>query len=479
MIKNIKWLFLVSLTLAACSKDCETTTVYSESSDGQPLTRGTADFSKYVAVGNSLTAGYSDNALFIEGQKVSWTNVLAQQFKTVGGGEYKIPFMSDNIGGFALAAGVQFPQAGPRLYYTGNSASPLAAAAGVSSTLLTASIASAGPYNNVGIPGAKCIHLVTPGYATANPYFGRIATSPTQTVLNYATTTIAPTFFSCWIGNNDVLGYATTGGDGSNPITPSAGAVGVGFDASYDAIINGLTAGGAKGVVVSIPYVNTVPFFTTVPFNAIPLNAAQVAALNSAYAPYNAGVTASPLTAAEKTARTITFVVGQNAPVIVDEYLTNLTSFGLPNYRQATAQDYLVLSSNGASAQANLAAGGGTSAPLADRWVLSKGEVAEIKIATDAYNAKIQAVATAKNLAFFDANAVMTQIATTGIVSNGFNVASTFITGGGFSTDGVHPSPRGYALIANKVIESINAKYGSNIKGVNIGDYRILFPAVL
>jgi hypothetical protein len=32
----------------------------------------------------------------------------------------------------------------------------------------------------------------------------------------------APTFFSLWIGNNDVLGYATTGGDGSS-ITPSAG----------------------------------------------------------------------------------------------------------------------------------------------------------------------------------------------------------------------------------------------------------------
>jgi hypothetical protein len=30
-----------------------------------------------------------------------------------------------------------------------------------------------------------------------------------------------------WIGNNDVLGYATTGGDGTDPITPSAGVAGV------------------------------------------------------------------------------------------------------------------------------------------------------------------------------------------------------------------------------------------------------------
>jgi hypothetical protein len=33
------------------------------------LTAGVANFSKYVALGNSLTSGYSDGALFIEGQK--------------------------------------------------------------------------------------------------------------------------------------------------------------------------------------------------------------------------------------------------------------------------------------------------------------------------------------------------------------------------------------------------------------------------
>jgi hypothetical protein len=33
---------------------------------------------------------------------------------------------------------------------------------------------------------------------------------------------------------------------------------------------------------------------------------------------------------------------------------------------------------------------------LADKWVLSKAEVAELKAATDAYNAKNKAVATAK-----------------------------------------------------------------------------------
>jgi hypothetical protein len=45
---------------------------------------------------------------------------------------------------------------------------------------------------------------------------------------------LQPATFSLWIGN-DVLGYATTGGDGST-ITPSAGPAGAGFDATYDAL---------------------------------------------------------------------------------------------------------------------------------------------------------------------------------------------------------------------------------------------------
>jgi len=66
MIKNFKWLLLVSLTFVACTND--DTVVDPNSTDGTPLTAGTADFTKYVALGNSLCAGYSDGALFMAGQ---------------------------------------------------------------------------------------------------------------------------------------------------------------------------------------------------------------------------------------------------------------------------------------------------------------------------------------------------------------------------------------------------------------------------
>lgn len=498
MIKNIKWLFLGVLTFVACNNDDNM--VDPNSSDGQTLTAGSANFSKYVALGNSLTAGYSDGALFIEGQKGSYTNILANQFKLVGGGDFKIPFMNDNVGGL-LYSGFATNQ-GKRLYYTGNSTSPVASVSGTITTEITNHLV--GQFNNMGIPGAKSFHLLAAGYGNtagvpaglANPYFARFASVSNATVLGDAVAQ-TPTFFSLWIGNNDVLSYAMSGGTGANQ-TGNLNPTTYGTDDITDPNVfanvystlldgtNGLTKNGAKGVVANIPYVNTVPFFTTVPYNAIPLTAAQVSALNTGYAAYNGGLavaqTMGLITLAEKNERTITFVVGQNAPVIIDEYLTtDLTGLNpaMIKMRQATAADYLVLSSGGVSAQANFGTGAGTQTPLADKWVLSKKEVAEVKTATDAYNNTIVSLATAKGLAFVDTNAIMTKIANGGISSNGYLVTNAFVSGGGFSLDGIHPCPRGYALIANKFIEAINAKYGSNLKGVSLYDYRILFPSVL
>ncbi|HYE80337.1 MAG TPA: G-D-S-L family lipolytic protein, partial [bacterium] len=52
--------------------------------DGGPVaSRGSADFTRYVAVGNSLTAGFGDNGLYREGQLNSYPNILAQQFARV------------------------------------------------------------------------------------------------------------------------------------------------------------------------------------------------------------------------------------------------------------------------------------------------------------------------------------------------------------------------------------------------------------
>ena len=487
MIKNIKWLFLVSLTFIACNDD---EIVTYDTADGLPLTAGNADFSNYVALGDSFAAGYSDGALFIEGQNGAYPNILAQQFALVGGGEFTTPFMSDNIGGLLLGG---TPIAGTRLYFNGSAPVPII---GSPTTEITNHLS--GYFNNMGIPGAKSFHLLAAGYGNtagvagglASPYFSRFSSSTTTTVLADALAQ-TPTFFSLWIGGNDVLGYALTGGDGTDPITPA-----LTFSGAYNLIASQLATGGRKGVVANLPYVGSLPHFTTVPHNPVPLDAATVTQLNSmaAYGAYNAGITqafaylvANNLMSqanadAERAKRTITFRAGSgNAVVIMDEYLTNLTGINpaLVSMRQATAEDLIVLPASsfiGTTVGGDITKVNGVSVPLADKWVLSKNEILETKAAADAYNEIIQAAATANDLAFVDAKAIMTQLSTTGITANNYTLNTAFATGGAFSLDGFHPTPRGYALIANEFIKAINLKYGSNLKGVDLGNYRILFP---
>lgn len=492
MIKNFKWLLLISLVFTACNSDDETVKE-NNSSDGLPLTSGTADFSKYVALGDSFAAGFSDNALFIKGQQGAYTNIIAEQFALITKADFTIPFTNDNIGGLLLGGNVI---SGPRLYFNGTAPVPVD---GKPTTEVTTHLS--GTFNNLGIPGARSYHLVAAGYGNAagvatgkaNPYFARFSSSPTTTVLADAVSQ-SPTFFSLWIGGNDVLGYATSGGSGkdqtgnmdpstysSNDITdPTV------FKTVYTNIINGLTATGAKGVIANLPNITSLPYFTTVPYNPVALTTDKATQLNAGYATYNNALiqmkTLGLINADELAKRTIHFTAGNNGVVIVDSYLTNLSAYSIPSYRHATKDDLVVLPAMnfiGTLVGGDQTKINGVSVPLADSWALTKDEIAEVAKATKLYNETIKSLAETKNLAILDTEILMTQIAGDGIVANGFTVKSTFVTGGMFSLDGVHPSPRGYALIANKFIETINSKYGSNLKGVDLGNYQILYPKTL
>ncbi|MGV6845333.1 MAG: G-D-S-L family lipolytic protein, partial [Lutibacter sp.] len=341
--------------------------------------------------------------------------------------------------------------------------------------------------------GAKSFHLGASGYGdvagvaqgTANPFFARMATSSSATVIGDAVSE-NPTFFSLWIGNNDVLGFALSGGTGvdqngnfdpttygSDDITdPNV------FASVYNGLLQALTANGADGIVTNIPRITSIPFFTTVPYNAIPLDAATANAVNQGYANYNAGIQQAMagqlITAEEANRRTINFTEGYNAVVIEDEDLTDLTALGIPSYRQATAEDLLVLTSRtflGTLVNNNPQQVNGVSVPLADKWVLTPEEQTAIENARISFNQTIQALATQYGLAFFDADALLQQMLVSGITENGITTTAVYATGGGFSLDGVHPSPRGYAIIANAMIDAINQQYQSNIPHVNIGLY--------
>jgi hydrogenase/urease accessory protein HupE len=351
----------------------------------------------------------------------------------------------------------------------------------------------------MGVPGAKSFHVLAPGYGNiagvaigkANPYFVRHATSPTATILGDAMTK-APTFFTNWIGNMDVLAYATSGGAGVNQLgnfdPASYGPNDITdpnvFASAYSTIINTLTSGGAKGVVATIPNVTSIPYFTTVPYNPVPLDAATAGALNQGFAQYNGGLQLAKngglITADEAARRTIVFKAGAgNAVTIVDESLTDLGALGLPSYRQATKDDLLVLTASsfiGTTVGGNPLQINGVSVPLADQWVLVPSEIAAIATATTNFNNTIKAIAASKGLAVADMNAIMQQLVT-GLktddgqiyTANYFSVASLSTVL--FSLDGIHPNARGYAVVANEVIKVINKHYKAKLPMVVAGNY--------
>ncbi|SDT87613.1 hypothetical protein SAMN04487762_0172 [Polaribacter sp. Hel1_33_78] len=481
-MKNYKYiaLFLLSLGVISCDVNNELDAIPAEAVENVALNTNGLDFSKYVSVGASFTAGYTDGAMFIAAQENSFPNILAGIFGT----EFKQPLMNDNIGGLVYGGAAVQP---PRFYFDGAGPARLSA---TPTTELTAVLS--GPFNNFGAPGAKSFHLGVPGYGQLNPYFGRMASSPTATVLGDALAQ-NPTFFTLSeIGGNDVLGYALSGGSGvdrspntaenlnpanygGNDITnPNV------FAQVFSDMVTALTANGAKGVVANVPYITDLANFITIPYNPIPMDAATAGAVSSAYAQYNGGiqqafaylVAVTPMTQemadAEIAKRTISFTAGQNAVVIMDEDLTDLTAInpGLISMRQTTSDDLLVLASSaiiGTLADpSNPASVNGVGVPLADQWALTPQEQASIRTATDAYNTTIATVAASNpNVALVDFKGVLTE-ASTGIMFDNYTMTTSLVTGGLVSLDGVHLTARGYALMANKILASIDVEFGSN-----------------
>jgi hypothetical protein len=421
--------------------------------------------------------------LFIDGQEASFPNMMAISFAKAGGGDFTIPFMADNLGGLTFLGNVI---ASNRLFLDFSSGSPLPTEVeGIPTTEVTNTLS--GAFNNMGVPLAKSYHLLAPGYGNAagvpaglaNPFYARFASGPSATVLGDALAQ-GPTFFTLWVGNNDVLGYATSGGTGTDQtgnLDPRPMVVA----GALDGLLTSLTGVGAKGVIANIPDVTKIPFFTTVPHNPIPLDQATADFLNSplAYGAYNAGILQLQglgfITAEEAARRTISFAAGEgNAVVILDEDLTDLTAFNpaLINMRQATAEDLLVFTSQtviGTLADPNNPTSIiGVAIPLEDKWVLTPEEQESVIAATTAYNQTIAALAQAYDLAFVDIDAFYDLVEAEGIqLADGSVVTDTYAVGGGFSLDGIHPTPRGSALIANEFIKAIEAKYGAVLPKVD------------
>ncbi|MEI7897542.1 MAG: hypothetical protein WCJ26_10945 [bacterium] len=464
-MKKILFIILSAALFTACERKI----------DEFPASANGLDFSNFVSVGNSLTSGYADGALYLSGQQNSIPNIMATQFKTVGGGEFRQPLMGTNDGvGFQPIPGGIFCYTKmilkivPDKDCAGNptgtaSLKPGFAAAYDQATLLGQLFAPptvAGPYNNMGVPGATLQTLFYPGYGSAagNPFFKRFATSPGTTILADAMAQ-KPTFFYLWIGNNDVLSSALAGSD--QMMTPADT-----FAKYYPLASGALLASGKnpKGVVATIPDVTSIPFFTTIskqlPWNGVKLDSAQAAGLNQLYTLYGHS--------------DIVWQKGQNPFVY-------LKSDG--TWAQMKAGDLFLLTLPTDSIKCKGMGIADQSItpiprpyPIPAKFVLDNAEQANLIARVAEYNAVIKATAAAQNLACADMNANLKSFAS-GMVFDGIKVSTAFVSGGLFSTDGVHLNPRGCAITANYFIQAINAKYGSNIPQANVTSYPgLVFP---
>jgi hypothetical protein len=310
----------------------------------------------------------------------------------------------------------------------------------------------AGPYNNMGVPGIRVKELFIPGYGhpqLGNPFFARFATSTSTSVMADALAQ-QPTFFSLWIGSNDVLLSAINGTDAL--ITP-VDTFAMYFNMAVDALVN--SAKSPKGVLANVPDITTIPFFNTVsmslPYNGVVLDSTQAAGLNLLYTMYGHPE--------------ITWHAGQNPFVIA-------TTTG--QWVQMGPEDLFLLNLPTDSIKCK---GMGVADPVAlkpypipGKFVLQKSEQDNIKAATNAYNQIIAGTANTYGLALVDMNSNLKSFAS-GMIFDGVKMTTTFVTGGTFSTDGVHLCPRGNAAAANYFIQAINGQYASKIPQVNLPDY--------
>jgi hypothetical protein len=438
------------------------------------------DFSKFVSVGNSLTSGYADGALYLSGQENSIPNIMATQFKTVGGGDFKQPLIgtNDGVGFQQIPGGIycytkMILKIVPDKDCAGNPTGTGSLKPGFISTPDQATLQAqlfapptvTGPYNNMGVPGANLMSIFynrlgdpTPDGHPFNPFFVRFASSPNSSMLQDAIVQ-QPTFFYLWIGNNDALTSALAGTD--QLLTPADT-----FAKYYPMATGALLASTKKpkGVVGTIPDVTSIPFFTTIskqlPYNGVTLDSAQASGLNQLYTLYGHG--------------DIKWQKGQNPFVYIKNDGT---------WAQMKAGDLFLLTLPTDSVKCK---GMGIADPtilpiprpypIPGKFVLDGAEQANIKARVDQYNVIIKGTAAAQNLACADMNAHLKTFAS-GMVFDGIKVSTTFVTGGLFSTDGVHLNPRGCAITANYFLQAINAKYGSNIPQANVTNYSgLIFP---
>jgi lysophospholipase L1-like esterase len=366
-----------------------------------------ANFGKYVALGDSLTAGYLNGGLIDEAQERSYPALIARQ---AGIGDFELPLVSPpglppllSIQGFQGGSPIIRPR-------SQNGGRPL-------------NLTLQRPYDNLAVPGFDTIQILQTVSDPNNP-LGDLILRGLGTQLQQALVQ-QPTFVTVWAGNNDVLGAALSGraieGVTLTPVSE--------FATAYNTILGAVAQSGAQMAVANIPDVTALAYVNTVP----------TVLVNPATGQPVLGPDGNPIP-----------LIGPNGPIAPGEKLT------LP----AAA-----LLAGGFGIPIQL---GGNGNPLPDDVHLSNAELNAIRARTNAFNAQIAQAAENRGAALVDIHGFFNDIVRNGFGVGGITYTTDFLTGGIFSYDGVHPTPFAYAVVANLFIDAINEQFNDDIPQVDL-----------
>ncbi len=424
------------------------------------VTRGELATSKFVAIGNSLTAGFQSAGMVETAQVSSYPALIAQQ---LGKTDFQQPLIAEpGIGSTPGQTPLRLENGA--LVSDALTVNPL--------TLLKNALLSR-PYDNLGVPGAT-LHdvLAATNAATSNSgtnsFFDMVLRNP-----NFGNTTqvqqaimLNPTLIILWIGNNDALGAATAGGD-LTKLTDQGQ-----FTTDYTTLLTEIRSKThAALILANIPYVTDIPFVNTMDiiFRTIPalgITSPVPVVVDATFQPVDFdptdGVLYLPLLTAETSVEHLTLPA-------LSLYQTGL---GVP--------DSLALAGMGLPAQqasalhlGMIAAGlNPTGQPLPGSVTLTVDEGVAIKAAVEGFNATIATLAQQFQAPVVDMNAALSALNSTGLegMSGKFVLLDPANTA--FSLDGVHPNDAGYAIVANLFIQTINGMLELTVPPLNVAaDY--------
>lgn len=363
-------------------------------------------FRNYVALGNSITAGYQSTGINDSTQRKSYAYLFAQQVGT----RFAYPSLA--------APGCPPPVVN---FVTQSRGS----AGGVNFTPTTCALRSPTGFtdrlNNVAVPGATSLDPTADTTSAGNTLTALVLGGKSQVERALE---IDPTFASIWIGNNDVLGPALNGVLAG--VTPVAT-----FTSRYDQMLSELTTGAPdlEGVLIGVVQVSNVPLM----FQVGVLLASPAA--KGAFDQAAGGAT----------------IIEPNCVANP----TTLIAFPLAQQMASGAHPRII------------SCGPSTLAPntvVGEVAVLTPAEQTTLTNTINAYNAHIQAKANELGWAYVDVNPTLVQLRGTGAIPAFPNLAQpTNAFGTYISLDGVHPRDAAHRLIANLVIDAVNAKYSTSI----------------